>query len=123
MKRMLLNFQVGTKRCKKENLVLTQEWDKVFPKSKVEHIKITFLNHFRITLAVDMYTPLGASGKLPAIAVSGPFGAVKEQSSGLYAQEMAERGYLEIAFEPSHTGESGGQPRGINAHDINVKDF
>lgn len=108
----------------KENLVLTQEWDKVFPKSdKVEHSIVTFLNHFGITLAADMYTPLVASGKLPAIAVSGPFGAVKEQSSGLYAQEMAQRGYLAIAFDPSYTGESGGQPRGINAPEVNVEDF
>lgn len=92
-----------------EELKLTQEWDKVFPKSdKVDHKKVTFVNHFGITLAADMYTPKNATEKLPAIAVCGPFGAVKEQSSGLYAQEMAERGFLSIAFDPSFTGESGG---------------
>lgn len=95
-----------------EQLHLTQEWDKVFPKSdKVDHKKVTFHNHFGITLVADMYTPKNASGKLPAFAVSGPFGAVKEQSSGLYAQEMAERGFLTIAFDPSYTGESAGFPR------------
>lgn len=107
-----------------EELKLTQEWDKVFPKSdKVDHKKVTFANHFGITLAADMYTPKNAGGKLPAIAVSGPFGAVKEQSSGLYAQEMAERGFLTIAFEPSFTGESGGNVRDVNSPDINVEDF
>jgi putative ABC transport system permease protein len=90
-----------------EQLHLVQEWDKVFPKSdKVDHKKVTFHNHFGITLVADMYTPKNTSGKLPALAVSGPFGAVKEQSSGLYAQEMAERGFLTIAFDPSYTGES-----------------
>lgn len=107
-----------------EELKLTQEWDKVFPKSdKVDHKKVTFANHFGITLAADMYTPKNADGKLPAIAVSGPFGAVKEQSSGLYAQEMAERGFLTIAFDPSFTGESGGNVRDVNSPDINVEDF
>lgn len=107
-----------------EKLNLTEEWDKVFPKSdKVDHQKVTFINHFGITLAADMYTPKDAAGKLPAIAVAGPFGAVKEQSSGLYAQEMAEKGFLAIAFDPSYTGESGGSPRGINSPDINVEDF
>lgn len=107
-----------------EELKLTQEWDKVFPKSdKVDHKKVTFANHFGITLAADMYTPKNAGGKLPAIAVSGPFGAVKEQSSGLYAQEMAERGFLTIAFDPSFTGESGGNVRDVNSPDINVEDF
>lgn len=107
-----------------EELKLTQEWDKVFPKSdKVDHKKVTFVNHFGITLAADMYTPKNAEGKLPAIAVSGPFGAVKEQSSGLYAQEMAERGFLTIAFDPSFTGESGGNVRDVNSPDINVEDF
>lgn len=107
-----------------EELKLTQEWDKVFPKSdKVDHKKVTFANHFSITLAADMYTPKNAEGKLPAIAVSGPFGAVKEQSSGLYAQEMAERGFLTIAFDPSFTGESGGNVRDVNSPDINVEDF
>ena len=107
-----------------EELKLTQDWDKVFPKSdKVDHKKVTFANHFGITLAADMYTPKNAEGKLPAIAVSGPFGAVKEQSSGLYAQEMAERGFLTIAFDPSFTGESGGNVRAVNSPDINVEDF
>ncbi len=107
-----------------EELKLTQGWDKVFPKSdKVDHKKVTFANHFGITLAADMYTPKNAGGKLPAIAVSGPFGAVKEQSSGLYAQEMAERGFLTIAFDPSFTGESGGNVRDVNSPDINVEDF
>ncbi len=107
-----------------EQLNLTQEWDKVFPKSnKVDHKKITFVNRYGITLAADMYTPKGAKGKLPAIAVSGPFGAVKEQSSGLYAQQLAERGYLTIAFDPSFTGESGGQPRRVASPDINTEDF
>ena len=90
-------------------LQLTQEWDKVFPKSeKVDHKKVTFHNRYGITLAADMYTPKNASGKFAAIAVSGPFGAIKEQCSGLYAQTMAERGFLTIAFDPSFTGESGG---------------
>lgn len=107
-----------------EQLNLTQEWDKVFPKSdKVEHRKVTFVNRYGITLAADMYTPKDKIGKLPAIAVSGPFGAVKEQSSGLYAQQLAERGYLTIAFDPSFTGESGGQPRRVASPDINVEDF
>lgn len=93
-------------------LNLTQEWDKIFPQSdKVNHSKITFHNRYGITLAADMYVPKNAQGKLPAIAVCGPFGAVKEQASGFYAQEMAERGFLTIAFDPSFTGESGGQPR------------
>ncbi len=103
---------------------LTQEWDKVFPKSdKVNHKKITFHNRYGITLAADMYEPKNAEGKLPAIAVAGPFGAVKEQSSGLYAQQMAERGFLTIAFDPSYTGESGGEPRNIASPDINTEDF
>ena len=107
-----------------EKLNLTQEWDKVFPKSdKVDHKKVTFHNRYGITLAADMYTPKGAEGKLPAIAVSGPFGAVKEQSSGLYAQKMAELGFLTIAFDPSYTGESGGLPRYVASPDINTEDF
>lgn len=107
-----------------EKLNLTQEWDKVFPKNeKVEHKKITFRNRYGITLAADLYMPKGAEGKLPAIAVSGPFGAVKEQSSGLYAQAMAERGFLTIAFDPSFTGESGGTPRNVASPDINTEDF
>ena len=107
-----------------EQLNLTQEWDKTFSKSdKVDHRKVTFHNRYGITLAADMYTPKNAVGKLPAIAVSGPFGAVKEQSSGLYAQTMAERGFLTIAFDPSFTGESGGSPRYVAAPDINTEDF
>ena len=107
-----------------EKLNLTQEWDKVFPKSdKVDHKKVTFHNRYGITLAADMYTPKGVVGKLPAIAVSGPFGAVKEQSSGLYAQKMAELGFLTIAFDPSYTGESGGMPRYVASPDINTEDF
>ena len=107
-----------------EKLNLTQEWDKVFPKSdKGDHKKVTFHNRYGITLAADMYTPRGAEGKLPAIAVSGPFGAVKEQSSGLYAQKMAELGFLTIAFDPSYTGESGGTPRYVASPDINTEDF
>ena len=107
-----------------EELKLVQEWDKVFPKSdKVNHKKVTFKNHFGITLVADMYEPKEYDGKLPALAVSGPFGAVKEQSSGLYAQEMAERGFLTIAFDPSYTGESSGEPRNINSPDVNVEDF
>ncbi len=109
---------------KTEELKLTREWDKTFTKSeKVDHCKVTFTNHFGITLAADMYIPRGAAGKLPAIAVSGPFGACKEQSSGLYAQEMAVRGFLTIAFDPSFTGESGGFPRAMHSPDIDVEDF
>ena len=105
-------------------LNLTNEWDKTFPKSKkVEHKKVTFNNRYGITLAADMYIPKDAKGKLAAIAVSGPFGAVKEQCSGLYAQEMAERGFLTIAFDPSFTGESGGEPRYMASPDINTEDF
>ena len=107
-----------------EQLNLTQEWDKVFPQSnKVDHCKVTFHNRYGITLAADMYVPKNAAGKLPAIAVSGPFGAVKEQSSGLYAQAMAERGFLTITFDPSFTGESGGSPRYVASPDINTEDF
>ena len=107
-----------------EQLSLTQEWDKTFPKSeKVDHCKVTFHNRYGITLAADMYIPKNVEGKLPAIAVSGPFGAVKEQSSGLYAQAMAERGFLTIAFDPSFTGESGGSPRYVASPDINTEDF
>jgi len=108
----------------KEELKLTQEWDKTFPKSdKIDHKKVTFCNRYGITLAADMYTPKTAGGKLPAIAVSGPFGAVKEQASGLYAQTMAERGFLTITFDPSFTGESGGEPRYMASPDINTEDF
>lgn len=107
-----------------EKLELVKEWDKVFPQSnKVVHEKVTFRNRYGITLAADMYIPKNAKGKLAAIAVSGPFGAVKEQSSGLYAQTLAERGFLTIAFDPSYTGESGGQPRYVASPDINTEDF
>ena len=107
-----------------ENLNLTQEWDKVFPKSdKINHQKVTFHNRYGITLAADLYTPKNAAGKLPAIAISGPFGAVKEQSSGLYAQKLAELGFLTLAFDPSYTGESGGTPRYVASPDINTEDF
>lgn len=108
----------------KENLTLTTEWDKTFSKSeKVNHRKITFHNRYGITLAADLYEPKNVSGKLSAIAVCGPFGAVKEQASGLYAQTMAERGFLTIAFDPSYTGESGGSPRYVASPDINTEDF
>ena len=107
-----------------ETLNLTQKWDKTFPKSdKVDHRKVTFHNRYGITLAADLYQPRGASGKLAAIAVCGPFGAVKEQAAGLYAQAMAERGFLTIAFDPSFTGESGGTPRYMASPDINTEDF
>lgn len=109
---------------KKENLTLVQDWDKTFPKSdKVDHRKVTFLNRYGITLAADLYVPKNVAGKLPAIAVCGPFGAVKEQCSGLYAQTMAERGFLTIAFDPSFTGESGGNVRYMASPDINTEDF
>lgn len=107
-----------------QNLQLTQEWDKIFPQSdKVDHSKVTFHNRYGITLAADLYLPKNASGKLAAIAVSGPFGAVKEQASGFYAQTMAERGFLTLAFDPSFTGESGGEPRYMASPDINTEDF
>ena len=109
---------------RKEELTLTQEWDKTFPKSdKVSHQKVTFVNRYGITLAGDLYTPKNAEGKLPALAVCGPFGAVKEQCSGLYAQTMAERGFLTLAFDPSFTGESGGSVRYMASPDINTEDF
>ena len=106
---------------KKEELKLVTEWDKTFPKSdKVDHSKVTFVNRYGITLAADMYVPGDKEGRLPAIAVCGPFGAVKEQCSGLYAQTMAERGFLTIAFDPSFTGESGGNVRYMASPDINT---
>ena len=109
---------------KPEELKLTQEWDKTFPKSKqVHHSKVTFINRYGITLAADLFIPQNATGKLPAIAVSGPFGAVKEQCSGLYAQTMAERGFVALAFDPSFTGESGGNVRCMASPDINTEDF
>ena len=105
-------------------LHLTEEQDKVFPKSeKVTHRKVTFHNRYGITLAADLYEPIHADGKLPAIAVCGPFGAVKEQASGLYAQTMAERGFLTMAFDTSFTGESGGESRYMASPDINTEDF
>ncbi|MEQ2546260.1 MULTISPECIES: alpha/beta hydrolase [Alistipes] len=108
----------------KQNPNLTREWDKVFPQSdRVNHSKVTFRNRYGITLAADLYIPRNASGKLPAIAVSGPFGAVKEQASGLYAQTLAERGFLTVVFDPSYTGESGGEPRYVASPDINTEDF
>ena len=122
----LMTFIVaGAQSTKKmTQLKMTQEWDKVFPKSeKVDHKKVSFHNRYGIELAADMYTPKNAKGRLAAIAVSGPFGAVKEQSSGLYAQHLAERGFLTIAFDPSFTGESGGEPRRMASPDINTEDF
>lgn len=114
----------ATSSIKVEKLNLTNSWDKVFPKSdKVNHRKVTFVNRYGITLAADLYEPKNYTGKLPAIAICGPFGAVKEQSSGLYAQTLAERGFLTIAFDPSFTGESGGSPRFVASPDINTEDF
>ena len=116
--------QINTDHTMDKNLNLIKEWDKVFPQSdKVHHMKVTFRNRYGIILAADMYIPRNAEGKLPAIAVSGPFGAVKEQSSGLYAQALAERGFLTIAFDPSYTGESDGEPRYVASPDINTEDF
>ena len=123
----IVSGQTSTNQVKEKNmekLELVKEWDKVFPQSnKVVHEKVTFRNRYGITLVADMYIPKNAGGKLAAIAVSGPFGAVKEQSSGLYAQTLAERGFLTIAFDPSYTGESGGQPRYVASPDINTEDF
>ena len=116
--------QAASSKIQMEKLKLVKDWDKVFPKSdKVNHRKVTFVNRYGITLAADLYEPKNYSGKLAAVAVSGPFGAVKEQSSGLYAQQMAERGFLAIAFDPSFTGESGGTPRFVASPDINTEDF
>ena len=123
----IVSGQTSTNQVKEKNmekLELVKEWDKVFPQSnKVVHEKVTFRNRYGITLAAEMYIPQNVEGKLAAIAVSGPFGAVKEQSSGLYAQTLAERGFLTIAFDPSYTGESGGQPRYVASPDINTEDF
>ena len=120
---MLLACQSNTDK-NMNKLTLTREWDKTFPQSeKVNHSKVTFHNRYGIELAADLYVPKNVEGKLAAIAVSGPFGAVKEQSSGLYAQHMAERGFLTIAFDPSYTGESGGEPRRMASPDINTEDF
>ena len=119
-----MNLNTNTLIAPVETLKLTQDPDKVCPKSdKVDHSKVVFVNRYGITLAADVYKPKDANGKLPAIAVSGPFGAVKEQSSGLYARQLAERGFLTIAFDPSFTGESGGMPRRVASPDINVEDF
>lgn len=118
------NPNTNTSLAPIEHLQLTQEWDKTFPRSeKVDHYKVTFVNRYGITLAADLYKPKDAEGKLPAIAISGPFGAVKEQASGLYAQQLAERGFLTIAFDPSFSGESGGMPRRVASPDINTEDF
>lgn len=118
------NTYTDTSLAPQEQLQLTQEWDKTFPQSdKVAHRKVTFVNRYGITLAADMYTPKEADGQLPAVAVSGPFGAVKEQASGLYAQQLAERGFITLAFDPSFTGESGGMPRRVASPDINTEDF
>lgn len=107
-----------------QKLTLTDNWDKTFPQdARVRHEKVTFHNRYGITLAADLYAPKGETGPFAAIAVCGPFGAVKEQSSGLYAQEMAIRGFLTIAFDPSFTGESGGEPRNVASPDINTEDF
>ena len=115
---------LNTNNIMEEKLNLTQEWDKVFPQSnRVNHTKVTFHNRYGITLAADLYIPKDITGPLPAIAISGPFGAVKEQASGLYAQTLAEHGFLTIAFDPSFTGESGGQPRYVASPDINTEDF
>lgn len=121
---MANNTSMQDTNIRVEELQLTDEWDKVFPLSdEVNHRKVTFVNHFGITLAADLYEPKEYTGKLPAIGVCGPFGGVKEQCSGLYAQEMAKRGFLAIAFDPSFTGESGGYPRYFNSPDINVEDY
>ncbi|MDE6541331.1 MAG: alpha/beta hydrolase [Muribaculaceae bacterium] len=120
----MINKNTDTSLAPCEQLALSGDWDKVFRQSdKVDHRKVTFVNRYGITIAADMYTPRNTVGKLPAIAVSGPFGAVKEQSSGLYAQQLAERGFLTIAFDPSFTGESGGRPRRVASPDINTEDF
>lgn len=119
-----MNTNTNVSLAPVEELALAHEWDKVFPESdKVNHRKVTFVNRYGVTLAADMYIPKHVDGKLQAIAVSGPFGAVKEQSSGLYAQQLAERGFLTIAFDPSFTGESGGMPRRVASPDINTEDF
>ncbi|MCE7646741.1 alpha/beta hydrolase [Vibrio fluvialis] len=114
----------SSKAIAQSELKLSDEWDKTFAKSdKIDHQKVTFKNRYGITLAADLYQPKNASGKLAALVLSGPFGAVKEQSSGLYAQTMAERGFVTIAFDPSYTGESGGEPRNVASPDINTEDF
>src|SRR5688572_7729469 len=126
----LMSCQSGLVRAapptnEENTMQLSREWDKTFPKSEgVDHQKVTFQNRYGITLAADLYLPeKRADERLPALAISGPFGAVKEQSSGLYAQTMAERGYVTVAFDPSYTGESGGEPRNVPSPDINTEDF
>lgn len=134
MKSIVATLAVGTmvacssgaqqEKTMETTLTLTKEWDKIFPLSdQVDHRKVTFKNRYGVTLAADLYTPRGAEGKLPAVVVSGPFGAVKEQSSGLYAQELAKHGFVTLAFDPSFTGESGGEPRDVASPDINTEDF
>lgn len=119
-----MTFSTQYKMPLTENLTLTQDWDKVFPKSdKVDHAKVMFVNRYGITLAADLYAPKNIQGKLPAIAVASPYGAVKEQSGGLYAQTMAERGFVTLVFDPSFTGESGGAVRQVSSPDINTEDF
>ncbi|HEA18733.1 MAG TPA: alpha/beta hydrolase [Pseudoalteromonas prydzensis] len=119
-----LSTILSTQAFAQSSLKLSDEWDKKFAKSnKVDHKKVTFKNRYGITLVADLYQPKDAPGQLPAIVVGGPFGAVKEQSSGLYAQTMAERGFVTLAFDPSYTGESGGEPRNIASPDINTEDF
>lgn len=121
---MALIASCSTSKNKGDHMKLTNEWDKTFPQSlKVDHQKVTFKNRYGITLVGDLYLPKGKSSKLSALAISGPYGAVKEQSSGLYAQEMAERGFVALAFDPSYTGESGGEPRNVSSPDINTEDF
>ena len=120
----MFNLQKNNEESEFMNKELNNKWDKVFPKNeKADQKKVTFKNHFGITIVADMYTPKVYTGKLPGIAICGPFGAVKEQSSGLYAQELASRGFLTIAFDPSFTGESGGEPRYMHSPDINVEDY
>lgn len=129
MKRLVLHIYImfmalTAMACPSNEVKLVQDWDKTFPKSeKVNHEKVTFKTQYGFTLAADLYIPKNAEGKLPAIAVSGPFGAVKEQCSGLYAQTMAERGFITIAFDPSFTGESSGEPRRTASPEINTEDF
>ena len=119
-----MNLNTTYKAKLTETLALTQEWDKVFPKSeKVDHAKVQFVNRFGITLAGDLYMPKDATANMPALAVASPYGAVKEQSGGFYAQTLAERGFVTLVFDPSFTGESGGNVRNISAPDINLDDF
>lgn len=121
---MSVGMVTATPALAQTRLKLSDKWDKTFPKSaKVDHKKVTFKNRYGILLAADLYQPKNTNGKLAAIAISGPFGAVKEQSSGLYAQTMAERGFITLAFDPSYTGESGGEPRNVASPDINTEDF